>query len=185
MVKMRLRPCVDLISLYVGKRSPLEKNEFHLHARIINVRAEQLRLLGRIAPPSHDLRGLQPHLELRKIGPGNGFKGVWRVHCILARAAHIDMLTDRQMGPNRWTGYVKICLTRDQVLRLLCIGGRCNLATVRSIQSTENSYDEPNPSHRAGRARASRHCGHGRFGARLPVGVAEEVIRNACAYELT
>ncbi len=84
-----------------------------------------------------------------------------------------------------WTGYVKIYLTGDQVLRLLCIGWRCNLATVRSIQSTENSYDEPNPSHRAGRARASRHCGHGRFGARLPVGVAEEVIRNACAYELT
>ena len=29
--------------------------------------------------------------------------------------------------------------TVGQVLRLLCIGGRCNLNTVRSIQSTENA----------------------------------------------
>jgi hypothetical protein len=32
---------------------------------------------------------------------------------------------------------VKVYLTDDQILRLLCIGGRCNLVTVRSAQPTE------------------------------------------------
>jgi hypothetical protein len=35
--------------------------------------------------------------------------------------------------------FVKFYLTDGQVLRLLCIGGQCNLFTVRSIHSTENA----------------------------------------------
>jgi len=34
---------------------------------------------------------------------------------------------------------VKVYLTDGQALCLLCIGGRCNLNTVRAIQSTENA----------------------------------------------
>jgi hypothetical protein len=36
--------------------------------------------------------------------------------------------------------YVKVYLTDDQVSRLLCVGGRCNLLTVRSNQSTEHAH---------------------------------------------
>jgi hypothetical protein len=68
---------------------------------------------------------------------------------------------------------IKFPLTEGQVLRLLCIGGRCNLFIVRSIQSTEKAHDEPNLSHRAIRARASGGYGHGGFDTRLPVGVAD------------
>jgi len=39
------------------------------------------------------------------------------------------------IGKFNWP--VKFFLTDGQVFRLLCIGGRCNLFTVRSIQSTE------------------------------------------------
>jgi hypothetical protein len=35
---------------------------------------------------------------------------------------------------------VKFYLTNGQVWRLLCIGGRCNLNTVRSNQSTEYAH---------------------------------------------
>src|ERR1700676_4920424 len=35
--------------------------------------------------------------------------------------------------PDQTKNSVKVCLTAGQVLRLLCIGGRCNLSTVRAI----------------------------------------------------
>jgi hypothetical protein len=38
--------------------------------------------------------------------------------------------------------HVKIYLTVDQVLHLLCIGGRCNLFTVRSIQPMGNDMTQ-------------------------------------------
>ena len=41
--------------------------------------------------------------------------------------------------PDQTKNSVKVCLTARQVLRLLCIGGRCNLNTVRSIHSKENA----------------------------------------------
>ena len=79
-------------------------------------------------------------------------------------------------------GNVKIYLTDRQVLRLLYIGGRCNLFTVRSIQSTENVHDEPIPTHRALCAGASSGFSHDRFRTRFPVGVADDVIviRHSC-----
>src|SRR5580658_2423106 len=39
---------------------------------------------------------------------------------------------------------VKVCLTDDQVLRLLCVGGRCNLLAVQSNQSMEKARDKRN-----------------------------------------
>ena len=36
---------------------------------------------------------------------------------------------------------IKLFLTGGQLLRLLCVGGRCNLLTVRSIQLMENAHD--------------------------------------------
>ena len=65
-------------------------------------------------------------------------------------------------------GCVKFPLTDGQDLRLLCIGGRCNLFTVQSIQSTENAY-EINQSHRAICAGASGRYGYGCFGTRFSV----------------
>jgi hypothetical protein len=63
---------------------------------------------------------------------------------------------------------VKFPLTEGQDLRLLCIGGRCNLFTVQSIQSTENAY-EINQSHRAICAGAPGRYGYGCFGTRFSV----------------
>jgi hypothetical protein len=37
---------------------------------------------------------------------------------------------------------VKVSLTESQVLRLLCIGGRCNLSTVRSISKENHVTNE-------------------------------------------
>jgi hypothetical protein len=63
---------------------------------------------------------------------------------------------------------IKDSLTSSQLLRLLCMNGRCNLSTVRSIQAIENAYDKGNP-HHPDRPGAS--CGHsdGRFGSCCPV----------------
>jgi hypothetical protein len=63
---------------------------------------------------------------------------------------------------------VKVCLTSGQVMRLLCVRGRSNLFTVRSIQSTENAHDKRNPPHPD---RAGAPCRHsdGCFGSCCPV----------------
>jgi hypothetical protein len=71
---------------------------------------------------------------------------------------------------------VKLYLTGRQVLRLLCIGGRCNLFIVRSIQSTENAYDEPILSYRPRRAGAAGGYRYGCFGTRFPV--VEDDVRS-------
>ena len=51
MLKMRLRPGVHFITLCVSEGAPLEQNEFHAHARLIDVRSQQLRLLNRVGAP--------------------------------------------------------------------------------------------------------------------------------------
>lgn len=72
---------------------------------------------------------------------------------------------------------VKFYLTGGQLLRLLCVGGQCNLFTVRSIQLTENAHDTRIP-HRTVRAGAACRDRHGRHGLYRPVCDAGRV---ACA----
>src|ERR1700693_801563 len=82
MIEMWLRPCMDLITLHISERLSVAQDEFHLHAGLINVRPEQLRLLDGITPPDDNLRCLQPNLELREIALSNRLERVWRAHGI-------------------------------------------------------------------------------------------------------
>ena len=40
MREMRLRPGVDLVVLCVGERSPVERDDAHRHARLVQIRAQ-------------------------------------------------------------------------------------------------------------------------------------------------
>jgi hypothetical protein len=70
--------------------------------------------------------------------------------------------------PDQTKNIVKFYLTDHQGLRLLCIGGRCNLFTVRSIRLLEKAHDKRNTydPDRAGAVRRRRHDG---FGSCFPV----------------
>jgi hypothetical protein len=118
------------------------------------------------------------HLREASLGP----RILLRIHSGKCRRMGFRCIRHFMPHPSRKFGNVKIYLTDRQVLRLLCIGGRCNLFTVRSIQSTENVHDEPIPTHRALRAGASSGFSHDRFRTRFPVGVADDVIviRHSC-----
>ena len=78
---------------------------------------------------------------------------------------------------------VKFCLTAGQGLRLLCIGGRCNLSTVRAIQSTENAHEQRN-SWCPDRAGAVCRRRHDRFGSCYSVCDAGRVVRDTGALKL-
>ena len=53
-------------------------------------------------------------------------------------AMHVSLSCSKGLASRRT---LKFYLTVDQVSRLLCIDGRCNLLTVRSIQSTEYAHE--------------------------------------------
>jgi len=57
--------------------------------------------------------------------------------------------------PGQTENNVKVCLTVNQVIRLLCVLGQRRLCIVRSIQALENAHDKPYPAHRTVRASAS------------------------------
>jgi hypothetical protein len=76
---------------------------------------------------------------------------------------------------------VKVCLTAGQGLRLLCIGGRCNLFT--AIKPTENSHDK-RKSYRPDRAGAVCRGRYDRFGSCFPVCDAGRVVRETGALKL-
>ena len=78
---------------------------------------------------------------------------------------------------------VKFYLTDGQNLRLLCMGGWCNLHIVRSIPPTENANDQPYLCHRARRAGASGDFSHGCFRGRFPA-VADDMKAVAKLLEL-
>jgi hypothetical protein len=75
-----------------------------------------------------------------------------------SRTGSIPVRTIRSLG-----GILKFYLTVDQTSCLLCVGGRCNLKTVRAIQPLEHAHDKRDidPPHRASAACRRRYKRHG------------------------
>jgi len=68
----------------------------HAHARLVDVRSQQLRLLNRVAPPSNELRRMQPRFEQRQIALDHRCECVRQAHPGIYKVG--GTACDRQRG---------------------------------------------------------------------------------------
>lgn len=76
--EMWLRPDVDGIGL--GERNAVMLDDPLPHLRLVQVASEKHQLFLGLAPPAHDLGGLQPERHHRQIGASKGSEAVRRPH---------------------------------------------------------------------------------------------------------